>query len=371
MWGQSIHAWGEPGQAFANGLVITNSANQLLAETPFYNTATTNTYIDTFIVVNQDTIWYNISADAAHPLNGKPQMRLRVKNTNTSLRVQLKSQASTGTVHYWNVTELTNDVGNWGMDFLAAGTGTTAGDNQNGISEPSCADQVISVAAYATQYATNSGSLVGGALASFSSRGPRYDGAMKPDLAAPGVAIASAISSFTNANYTSVANTTFNNTTYHFAKFSGTSMASPMVAGVAALMLEANPYLSASQVKEILMSTARQDNYTGNIPSGGSPLWGAGKVNAYAAVKLALQTLGTQNQLVQTDWNVYPNPVQHYLHFTIVELPEFAEIISIEGKRFLTPIINGKIGVQELPAGTYYIRLHLNGKIQQAPFVKN
>lgn len=148
-------------------------------------------------------------------------------------------------------------------------------------------------------------------------------------------------------------------------------MASPMVAGVAALMLEANPYLSASQVKEILMSTARQDNYTGNIPSGGSPLWGAGKVNAYAAVKLALQTLGTQNQLVQTDWNVYPNPVQHYLHFTIVELPEFAEIISIEGKRFLTPIINGKIGVQELPAGTYYIRLHLNGKIQQAPFVKN
>jgi hypothetical protein len=59
------------------------------------------------------------------------------------------------------------------------------------------------------------------------------------------------------------------------------------------------------------------------------------------------------------------------LHFTIVELPEFAEIISIEGKRFLSPIINGKIGVQELPAGTYYIRLHLNGKIQQAPFVKN
>jgi len=28
MWGQSIHAWGEPGQAFANGLLITNSSNQ-------------------------------------------------------------------------------------------------------------------------------------------------------------------------------------------------------------------------------------------------------------------------------------------------------------------------------------------------------
>jgi subtilisin family serine protease len=370
MWGQSIHAWGEAGQAFENGLIITNSSNVLLAETPFYSTATTSSYIDTFLVVNQDTIWYNISADAAHPLNGKPQMRLRVKNTNTALRVQLKSQANAGTVHYWNVTELTNEVGNWGMDFLAAGAGTTAGDNQNGISEPSCADQVISVAAYATQYATNSGSLVGGALANFSSRGPRYDGAMKPDIAAPGVAIASAVSSFTDANYTSVGNTSFNNTTYHFAKFSGTSMASPMVAGVVALMLEANPYLSASQIKEIIMNTARQDNYTGVIPAGGSPLWGAGKVNAYAAVKLALQTLGTQNALVSTDWNVYPNPVQNYLHFTIVELPEFAEIISLDGKRFLCPILNGKVAVQELPLGSYYIRLQINGKIQQAPFVK-
>ncbi len=370
MWGQSIHAWGETGQAFENGLIITNSSNVLLAETPFYSTATTSSYIDTFLVVNQDTIWYNISADAAHPLNGKPQMRLRVKNTNTALRVQLKSQANAGTVHYWNVTELTNEVGNWGMDFLAAGAGTTAGDNQNGISEPSCADQVISVAAYATQYATNSGSLVGGALANFSSRGPRYDGSMKPDIAAPGVAIASAVSSFTDANYTSVGNTSFNNTTYHFAKFSGTSMASPMVAGVVALMLEANPYLSASQIKEIIMTTARQDNYTGVIPAGGSPLWGAGKVNAYAAVKLALQTLGTQNALVSTDWNVYPNPVQNYLHFTIVELPEFAEIISLDGKRFLCPILNGKVAVQDLPLGSYYIRLHINGKIQQAPFVK-
>jgi subtilisin family serine protease len=193
---------------------------------------------------------------------------------------------------------------------------------------------------------------------------------MKPDIAAPGVAIASAVSSFTDANYTSVGNTSFNNTTYHFAKFSGTSMASPMVAGVVALMLEANPYLSASQIKEIIMNTARQDNYTGVIPAGGSPLWGAGKVNAYAAVKLALQTLGTQNALVSTDWNVYPNPVQNYLHFTIVELPEFAEIISLDGKRFLCPILNGKVAVQDLPLGSYYIRLHINGKIQQAPFVK-
>ncbi|MEY3504900.1 MAG: hypothetical protein RL349_1496 [Bacteroidota bacterium] len=370
MWGQSIHAWGEVGQSFSNGIIVTNTSNAVLAQSPLYSTSLSSNYVDTFLVVNQDTIWYNISADAAHPLNGRPQMRLRVKNTHANLRVQLHSTASSGTVHYWNVTELITEVGNWGMAFLAAGAGTTSGDNQNGISEPSCADDVISVAAYATQYATASGSLVGGALASFSSKGPRYDGAMKPDIAAPGVGIASAISSFTNGNYTSVANTNFNNTTYHFAKFSGTSMAAPMVAGVAALMLEANPYLSSAQVKEIMMQTARQDSYTGVIPNEGSPQWGAGKINAYAAVQLAVQTLGVLDTKPQIEWSVYPNPVQHYLHFTIVELPPYAEVIALDGTRYWVAIDHGQMSVDELPSGAYYIRLHQNGCIQQAPFIK-
>jgi minor extracellular serine protease Vpr len=370
MWGQSIHAWGEVGQSFSNGIIVTNTSNAVLAQSPLYSTSLSSNYVDTFLVVNQDTIWFNISADAAHPLNGRPQIRLRVKNTHANLRVQLHSTASSGTVHYWNVTELITEVGNWGMAFLAAGAGTTSGDNQNGISEPSCADDVISVAAYATQYATASGSLVGGALASFSSKGPRYDGAMKPDIAAPGVGIASAISSFTNGNYTSVANTNFNNTTYHFAKFSGTSMAAPMVAGVAALMLEANPYLSSAQVKEIMMQTARQDSYTGVIPNEGSPQWGAGKINAYAAVQLAVQTLGVLDTKPQIEWSVYPNPVQHYLHFTIVELPPYAEVIALDGTRYWVAIDHGQMSVDELPSGAYYIRLHQNGCIQQAPFIK-
>ena len=370
MWGQSIHAWGEVGQSFSNGIIVTNTSNAVLAQSPLYSTSLSSNYVDTFLVVNQDTIWYNISADAAHPLNGRPQIRLRVKNTHANLRVQLHSTASSGTVHYWNVTELITEVGNWGMAFLAAGSGTTSGDNQNGISEHSCADDVISVAAYATQYATASGSLVGGALASFSSKGPRYDGAMKPDIAAPGVGIASAISSFTDGNYTSVANTNFNNTTYHFAKFSGTSMAAPMVAGVAALMLEANPYLSSAQVKEIMMQTARQDSYTGAIPNEGSPQWGAGKINAYAAVQLAVQTLGVLDTKPQIEWSVYPNPVQHYLHFTIVELPPYAEVIALDGTRYWVAIDHGQMSVDELPSGAYYIRLHQNGCIQQAPFIK-
>ena len=371
MWGQSIHSWGEVGNNFSNGIIVTNSAGLVLVESPYYATNNTPSYIDTFIVAGLDTVWYNISAEAVHPLNNKPQMRLRVKNTNTSLKILLKSIADTGIVHYWNLTELTNGVGNWGMPFSTSGSGTSAGNNLNGISEPACSDDVITVAAYATQYSASNGSLVGGGIASFSSIGPRYDGAMKPDISAPGVAVISSISSYTDAAFTSSGSVNFNGRTYHFAKFSGTSMSSPMVAGVAALILDANPYLSARQVKEIIMETARQDNITGIIPVEGHTRWGAGRVNAYAAVKLALQTIGLEEPKNDLMWSVFPNPVANDLHFTIVEeLPKQAEIVNLNGQVNLRAIINGKLNVSDLSPGNYFIRLQINGKIEQLQFTK-
>jgi len=71
-----------------------------------------------------------------------------------------------------------------------------------------------------------------------------------------------------------------------YTVLSGTSMASPHVAGIVALMLEANPSLSAAQVKQILQQTAT------NLP--GYETWeaGAGMVNAYAAVDRAARSAG-------------------------------------------------------------------------------
>jgi subtilisin family serine protease len=371
MWGQSIHAWGEVGHAFSNGIVVKNSSNTTLVESPFYSTNVTNTYIDTFLVTGTDTIFYNIAADSAHPLNQKPQMRLRLKCTNTALKILLKSTAIDGTVNYWNVTELTTDVGNWGMPFSYAGTGTTPGDADHGISEPSCSDDVISVAAYAPSYLTPGGSSVGGGLASFSSHGPRYDGVMKPDIAAPGVAICSAISSFTDANYTTVSSLTFNNKTYDYAKFSGTSMSGPVVAGVCALILEANPWLSAAQVKQLIKETARTDNFTGVIPALGSPLWGMGKLNAYAAVLEALALVEVPENSVENAWNVYPNPVIETLHFTLVdELPKECTVVDAQGKCIVLPIQDEHVSVKHLKSGQYSLQISMNGRIQSASFIK-
>lgn len=86
--------------------------------------------------------------------------------------------------------------------------------------------------------------------------------------------------------------------------FGGTSGAAAIVTGVVALMLSANPNLSAAQVISILESTADKDldftpdppgdpnlqDFTGNFVDGRSNFFGAGKVNAFEAVKKALET---------------------------------------------------------------------------------
>ena len=90
----------------------------------------------------------------------------------------------------------------------------------------------------------------GNAMASFSSRGPGpvFD-ILKPDVTAPGVNI---LAGFTP----DAVNATQGE---DFAYLSGTSMSTPHVAGVAALLLQANPTWSPSAIKSALMTTARQD----------------------------------------------------------------------------------------------------------------
>ncbi|HEY9751730.1 MAG TPA: proprotein convertase P-domain-containing protein, partial [Coleofasciculaceae cyanobacterium] len=86
------------------------------------------------------------------------------------------------------------------------------------------------------------------------------------------------------------------------ANFGGTSSACPLVAGVAALVLSANPGLTAAEVRQILQQTADkiidrtpdpQFNWIkGTYENGGRSDWfGFGKVNAQRAVQAAIQRL--------------------------------------------------------------------------------
>lgn len=371
LWGQSVHAWGTPGEEFSVGIKVLNTSNVLVGESQYYSTATTVNYIDSFVVVGTDTVFFNLSCDAAYPTNGRPQARLRVKRPSGSYRVVLKSQAPSGTVHYWNVTELTSDVGNWGMPFSSLGSGYTAGNDSNGIGTPACSNSAISVAAYAANFYTAGGTLAGGAPANFSSTGPLMNDTLKPDISAPGIQVTSSMSSYTDAAYTTITSVDFNSRTYDFARLSGTSMSSPVVAGVVALILNANPTLTPAQVKDIIIQTAREDSHTGVLPPEGDVNWGHGKINAYLAVQTALGVVGTVEIEQDLDWTVYPNPVSDAISLKGLENESVASIkvLNMNGAIVLDIDSPQSISVSELKAGMYFVRIVRNGKVQQQKFV--
>ncbi|MGG0175593.1 S8 family serine peptidase [Gottfriedia acidiceleris] len=114
----------------------------------------------------------------------------------------------------------------------------------------------------------------GNKLASFSSRGPAritYD--IKPEVTAPGVAVFSTVPSYVHGA------DQIGKYEYAYENLSGTSMASPNVAGVAALLKQANPNITPSEIKETLMNTADPLNGDYSVFE-----TGAGQVDPYEAI---------------------------------------------------------------------------------------
>lgn len=375
-WGQSVTMWGEENNDFGVQLKIYAANGTLLASSDTISTATISSYIDSSFIIGTDTILFNVAGEHNHPLNNRPNLRLRVQNKNTTYATVLSSFASSGTVHYWNVTELITGVGNWGMPFTTFGMNGLAGDANYSIGEPTCAPSAISVGAYASSYHSPNGTLVGGGQATFTSIGPLYTEVMKPDISAPGVNVASSISSFTDAAYSSVASTTFNGTTYDFARFSGTSMSSPAVTGIVALILDANPYLMPDQIKAILKQTARLDQYTGTITAPGDTRWGMGKVNALAAILLALNTISI-DEIATNDWFVlYPNPTVNTIELFVPTEKKLNKINIYSATGILvysqsTGDISTTINCSLFAPGNYIVEAVINGTNYVKYFTKN
>lgn len=112
-------------------------------------------------------------------------------------------------------------------------------------------------------------------LADFSSRGPRWgDNAVKPEITAPGVGILAALSRHAGGGG-------------DYMKLSGTSMATPHVAGAAALLAAEHPDWTGQQLKDALVSTSKP------TPQYTAFQAGAGRVDAAAATKATLFATGT------------------------------------------------------------------------------
>jgi len=151
-----------------------------------------------------------------------------------------------------------------------------------------------------------------GDIAPFSSKGPTIDLRTKPEITAPGNAVVSSFSRFDSTREDGITTQYIENNgiQWPLAAISGTSMATPVITGIVALLLQADKTLTKERIVEIFKNSAIRDNFTGNISPNGSNVWGYGKVDAYKSISGI--TTGIENESViplqYSLYQNYPNP---------------------------------------------------------------
>lgn len=189
---------------------------------------------------------------------------------------------------------------------FAAGNDGPGPDTLNPYSASPCVISVAAGTSRDTRTATNPllSQDAPGELADFSSRGISGDALHHPDITLPGVNIVAARAT-TALPAIAPPYTGLNGLSPEpfYAALSGTSMATPHLSGVAALMLSVNPALNMDGVLAALTSTARPMFATeANGTTRQLALWeaGAGYADAYEAVRVAASTAGTRYNTVTT-----------------------------------------------------------------------
>lgn len=374
-YGQSITMESSPNTSFKYAIAVLDKNNgQVYGTTPFFDTQDGDYTIDTIMDVVGFPVEFIIDNVESSPQNHRPHARLRLHSTAFPIDFGLYVQADEGDFHAWNLIEMTNGVGNWGAPFSSAGEGWTAGDKQYGISLPGNVDCAITAASHIARTKAGSQFTGDGSISGYSSWGPLIDGTEKPDVSAPGQNVTAALSSYTNStDVTGFNSINFQGRTYQFATLSGTSMSAPFVSGVAALILEANPYLSPAQVKDIMKQTAYQDEFTDALHTY-SP--GAGKVDAYQAVMMALNYTGVeQHSVSETRCRVYPNPVTTTA-YVVLESDAYqfeASLYDMSGKQIASQYMNqgvNQVDMRQYSAGCYFLRVSDGQKVFTKKLVK-
>ncbi len=381
--GQALIFWGDntTQNPFQVGFALVNKNNvNDIIYSPMYSTADDIAYLDSFLVKGTDTIHFDIMTESINPLDGRPHALLNVEKKAMYKLMMICTAPEGTTVHVWNVGNVRNNAGNTGCDFAVSGVPRcNVGDAYYGIGEPACAEKTMSVAAHNADYYVHDTVYNIGNIAYFSSYGPTLDGRQKPDISAPGVNVVSSISSWADGiqSYEAVTSTVSGGRNYIWSTMSGTSMSSPAVTGVVALMLQANPNLTFEQIHEILTTTARNDNNTGMLHANDSASirWGYGKVDALKAVNAAYDLLDIEQAIVnQPQLVVFPNPTTNTLTVrTGSNRPEVLEVYSIDGRRVMHLTVTGEtvLDMSPLANGVYMVRIVDRTAVRTAKVVKN
>ncbi|MBR1799223.1 MAG: S8 family peptidase [Bacteroidales bacterium] len=360
--GQALIMWGSEGTDFSAGFAMASGGDEW--RSPMFNTAMGDTVVIDTLHIDTISIPYRALIEHVNPFDNRPHIQMDVAKS-TSHQLQLYIASDSGTVHAWNVANKQNHAGNEGCEFSRGGRSDFAqGDNKYGIGEPACAEKAISVAAHMadrwnstqTRYST-------GDLAGFSSWGPLIDGHQKPDISAPGVQVVSSISRWTTSQYTTVHRELFGDDYHRWASMDGTSMSSPAVTGVVALMLEACPTLSVDTLRQIIKHSARNDDKTGLLVAtdSASVRWGWGKIDALKAINESLNHVGIKlAESLGLPLHIYPNPSSNSVTInTNCGEKQLLQIYSVDGRCVYRADVSKEtmVDVSDFARGIYVVQV--------------
>ncbi len=163
----------------------------------------------------------------------------------------------------------------WKRGIIVCTAAGNEGPSSGTITSPGIDPMVITVGAIDDR---NSLEFKDYRVAGFSSRGPTIDNLVKPDAICPGTNI----TSLRSPNSTLDKQNKKARSSTDYLSLSGTSMATPICAGIIALMLEANSKLTPDEVKKILMNHAR------SLPQATENMQGKGLIDVDRSIKSCL-----------------------------------------------------------------------------------
>jgi len=381
--------WGEANKAFNDTIYILDKRDlsyQKSGNALVTSQLASQYFLDTLrwpnVVTGPDTLILEAIVERANAANRKPHIDIALYSSNPNLMMGAKLASTVATtVHGWNAGK---------MNCYGEGiAGFVDGDSSMTINEVGgTAKSIIAVGGYNSKVSPlrYDGTVFGAGdttlydYLSYTSLGPTADGRIKPDISAPGREVTGAMTRYIvdNGGRTAVWPNP-QSKIGRYAFLGGTSISSPIVAGIVACMLEYNPALTPQVVDSILGISAIKDKFTGQITTR-DVRWGAGKVNAERAMAaLGVPANATQILIQATPVRVAARFTERNRLIVSWTMTRKVQVVTLSlfdmgGRQLWAGIVNNgrpaTVPVQ-LKSGCYFLRLRFgSGAVIVHPIVQ-
>ena len=294
-----------------------------------------NLLVDT-LFINNDTCAVSISRYQTPLIEGKTMYLINIsanRNINALERIAMVIEGTDCEAEVFGSS--TNSFGNYDTDVR-----WNAAEKSHNILAPGSFDAAITVGStsHRLSFTNVNGDVINdtndpeaGRLSWFSSVGPTIDKRTKPDVTAPGNYVISSLSSAyleANPNATSydVEHFDLEGRTYVWGAFSGTSMSTPVVAGIIALWLQAKPTLTPDDIRGILQRTCLHPEEQLTYPNN---LYGFGEIDAYKGLLDILGIDGIKELSHHQPQSVRVTARDGMLHLLFAQKPTEPVLLSI------------------------------------------